>query len=100
MTPNIDALVTEGVALDHMYAYPFCAPSRTSLFSGRLPQHVNSENIRSESYDPAHPEIGGQGMPRNYTTFPQLLKNAGYATAFAGKVIVGWISMLSEDLTA
>jgi len=84
-TPAIDAIVAEGIALDRMYAYPYCAPSRAALLSGRLPQHVSSGNIRGATYDANHTEIGGQGVPRNMTTLPQMLAQAGYWSAFAGK---------------
>ena len=39
VTPNIDALAASGLVLNRMYAHPFCAPSRCSLLSGRLPLH-------------------------------------------------------------
>ena len=44
LTPNIDAIVSEGIELTRAYAYRFCSPSRSSLNSGRLPVHVNMEN--------------------------------------------------------
>ena len=50
VTPAIDAIVAEGIALDRMYAYPYCAPSRAALLSGRLPHHVSSGNIRGATY--------------------------------------------------
>ena len=73
-TPNIDKHAGDGVRLERMYAYSFCAPSRASLLSGRLPYHVSLQNIRGTQYDPAHPEVGGGGVPRNMTTLPQRLR--------------------------
>lgn len=61
-TPAIDRLVADGVELNRMYAYAFCAPSRAALMSGRLPRHSNSQNIRGQTYDPEHPEVGGEGV--------------------------------------
>ena len=84
VTPAIDTIVAEGIALDRMYAYPYCAPSRAALISGRLPHHVSSGNIRGATYDGNHSEIGGQGVPRNMTTLSQMLAHAGYWSAFAG----------------
>eukprot|EP00662_Eupelagonemidae_sp_cell21_P001449 gene1449-49969_t len=40
-TPNMDALVKQGIELDRHYIYLLCAPSRASFLSGRLPLHVN-----------------------------------------------------------
>lgn len=71
-------------------AYSFCAPSRASLLSGRLPQYVNAQNIRGATYDPAHPEVGGQGIPRDMTTISQMLAAKNYYSVFAGKWDVGF----------
>jgi arylsulfatase A-like enzyme len=94
VTPAIDAIVASGIALDRMYAYPYCAPSRAALLSGRLPHHVSSGNIRGATYDGNHSEIGGQGVPRNMTTLSQMLSHAGYWGAFAGKWDCGFVSVL------
>ena len=83
-TPHLDALVSDGIELTRTYAYSFCAPSRAALLSGRLPQHVSTQNIRGATYDCAHPEIGGQGVPRNMTVISQMLKGAGYHNVFVG----------------
>ena len=85
VTPIIDAIVAAGVQLNRMYAYSFCAPSRASLTSGRFPQNVNLHNIRTLTYDAGHPKVGGKGVPRNYTMLSQMLQQAGYWSAFAGK---------------
>lgn len=44
-TPVMDALVKGGIELDQAYSYQFCSPTRSSLQSGRLPTHVNVENM-------------------------------------------------------
>ena len=64
-TPNIDALATkEGIILNNHYAYKFCSPSRSSLQSGRLPVHVNTENIGVTFSNPNDPVSGYAGIPR------------------------------------
>ena len=64
-TPNIDALATkEGIILHNHYAYKFCSPSRSSLQSGRLPVHVNTENIGVTFSNPNDPVSGFAGIPR------------------------------------
>jgi arylsulfatase A-like enzyme len=97
VTPAIDAIVQEGVQLNRMYAFPFCAPSRAALMSGRLPRHSNPQNIRGATYNANFSYIGGQGVPRNQTTLSQMLTSAGYWGAFAGKWDVGftvWLVLL------
>ena len=89
-TPHLDEMVSVGVELNRMYAYSFCAPSRAALFSGRLPQNVNSQNIRGATYDAAHPEVGGQGVPRDMTAISQMLAQKDYYSVFAGKWDVGF----------
>ena len=39
-SPNIDALVKQGVELDRHYVFKWCTPTRSSFLSGRLPAHV------------------------------------------------------------
>ena len=36
----IDKLANEGVKLTRHYAYRWCAPTRASLMTGRVPYHV------------------------------------------------------------
>lgn len=40
-TPNIDALVSEGLELDRLYAEKICSPSRCALQTGRFGIHGN-----------------------------------------------------------
>ena len=89
-TPNIDAIVAGGIQLNRMYAYPFCAPSRAALMSGRMPCNSNHANIRGATYDGNHSEVGGQGVPRNQTVLSQMLAKAKYWSVFAGKWDIGF----------
>ena len=84
-TPNIDALVKDGLELDQFYAYQFCSPSRSSLMTGRLPIHVNDQNYNIQNYNPKDPVSGYAGIPRNMTGIASKLKKAGYATHMVGK---------------
>ena len=54
-----------------------CSPSRSSLLSGRLPQHVNIHND-----DQTRP---GAGIPAEMATVPSKLREAGYRTHHLGK---------------
>ena len=52
-TPHTTKLIKEeGVELDRHYAHSVCSPSRTSFHSGRLPPHVNLENVGPRFRDP------------------------------------------------
>ena len=72
-TPHIDFLAAEGVLLSKFYSVsPVCSPSRASFVSGLYPQQtgVPTNDV------PMHDHI---------VTFAQVLKEAGYATGYAGK---------------
>lgn len=73
-TPQLDRLAATGMRFDECYVQPLCTPTRVELMTGMS----NIRNyIRFGVIDP------------NATTFAHLLKNAGYATAIAGKWQLG-----------
>ncbi len=79
-TPHIDRLAAEGMQFSHCFSNPFCSPSRASLLTGRYPfsnglnQVLFSEKKQAKFYlRPTQP------------SFARQLKQAGYATAIAGK---------------
>ena len=43
-TPRMDTMAKEGVILNRHYSYPWCAPSRAALMTGRMP-HDGFENM-------------------------------------------------------
>jgi len=77
MTPNMDALVADGIKLMRHYVYKFCTPTRSSMQSGRLPVHVTTSLV--------NPEKPNCGIPRNMTGIAAKLKQAGYKTHLFGK---------------
>ena len=86
-TPNLDRLAREGARFTQFYANaPTCTPTRAGLMTGRWQQRVNLEYPlgmqRPADYD--------RGLMPNDRTLPQLMKNAGYATALVGKWHLGW----------
>ena len=84
-TPNMDALIAEGIELDRAYTYKFCSPSRSSLQSGRLPVHVNMVNAPPDVSNPADRVAGFAAIPRNMTGIATKLRAAGYRTHQVGK---------------
>jgi arylsulfatase A-like enzyme len=72
-TPRIDSLAAQGCAFDDFHvATPICQPNRASLMTGRMPAtHGLSMNGRELS----HGEL----------TFVEMLREAGWRTALAGK---------------
>ena len=90
VTPNLNALVQEGIELNRTYAYKFCSPTRSSLQSGRLPTHVNDQNLRPDISNPKDPVSGFAAIPRNMTGMAAKMKMAGYSTHQVGK----WDGML------
>ncbi len=74
-TPNIDRLASEGLIFANAYAgAPWCAPSRTSLLTGRTAAHAA----------PLAKDTKGRGTKYN-PTVAEMLKTAGYATCVLGK---------------
>ncbi len=72
-TPNIDRLAAEGMRFQNCFVTnSICAPSRATILTGTY-NHINGQITNAETFD------GSQ------TTFPKLLREAGYQTAMIGK---------------
>ena len=84
-TPEIDALVAQGVRLDRHYVHKFCSPTRSAIQSGRAPIHVNTINAAPDVANPEDPVAGYAGIARNMTGIAEVMRRAGYRTHFAGK---------------
>ena len=81
-TPRLDQLAASGMQFEHAYSMPVCYPSRISLLTGRYPFRLPGATWGSF---PAEAES---------QTLAHRLKQAGYATAIAGK----WqLTMLRDD---
>jgi len=72
-TPRIDALAREGMRFQHCYSMPVCHPTRVCFLSGRYP--ITLGNPRWGTFPEAEEEH----------TVASFLRQAGYATAVAGK---------------
>ncbi len=101
-TPNMERLAKEGMKFTNAYATPVCTPTRVSMLTGMnasqhgvtnwtSPKKNNNTDESDDEFYPAPWNINGlspvQGIPNTAyaTTFPQLLKDAGYFTIHVGK---------------
>ena len=76
-TPTIDRMAQEGIRFTNAYlTASSCSPSRTSLISGRYPHNTGSAELHTP-------------LPAEVPIFPELLREAGYYTAQAGKWHMG-----------
>ena len=100
-TPNMERLASEGVKFTNAYATPVCTPTRVSLLTGMNVAHHGVTNwtspVKNNNTDAKDAELGPANWNINglsqtpypgtitATTFPQLLKDAGYFTVHVGK---------------
>lgn len=78
-TPNLDQLYKMSTRFTDFHVSPTCAPSRSSIFSGR---HEFRNGV-------THTIKERERMALSTTTFPQLLRTAGYETGIFGKWHLG-----------
>ncbi len=85
-TPNLDKMAEQGIRFTDFYSTaPVCSPSRVGLLTGRSPNRAGVYDWIPPAKE-AKPDAREQvHMRKNEVTIPQLLKQAGYATAMAGK---------------
>lgn len=77
-TPNMDKLAAEGMKFTQCYsASGVCSPSRSAILTGRTPYRNGVWRHLSGNHE-AH-------LRESEITYPELLKEAGYATCHVGK---------------
>lgn len=81
-TPNLDRLAATGVRFTNAHVQPLCTPTRVQVMTGQY-------NVRNY--------IGFGELKRGEITFGNLLRDAGYATAIAGKWQLGRVAELPRD---
>ncbi len=80
-TPNLDALASEGVAFERVYAAnPVCGPSRSAMITGVYPIRAGTHDMRSGRV----PEYQIY-LPDEIATVPEIMRKAGYETYNASK---------------
>lgn len=94
-TPNIDKLAKEGLSFTQAYsAGPNCAPSRSSLMTGKYPPRHGIFTVgnsdRGQSVDRKLIPIKNETVLNpSFVTIAEELKNAGYNTGLIGKWQLG-----------
>ena len=80
-TPTIDALAAGGLQLESYYTHHTCAPTRSSLLTGRWPFKVAT----TTNFGLFHLE---EGTDLDYTMLPERLRTRGYYTALVVRAAV------------
>jgi arylsulfatase A-like enzyme len=81
-TPTLDGLAADGAQLAQFTVQPMCTPTRAALMTGRYPLRYGLQSfviLPEQTY----------GLPVEERLLPQVLKDAGYATAIVGKWHLG-----------
>jgi len=80
LTPNADTLAAQGMKFENVYSLPVCVPTRTTFLTGQYPaRHGWTINWNAPFYGI------GYFDPKFYPSIAHILRDAGYATAAAGK---------------
>ena len=80
-TPRIDELAETGMKFTAAYSMPKCTPTRATLLTGQYPFRHGWVN----HWDVPRWGRGCHFDPKHNVTFANVLKDAGYKTAIAGK---------------
>ncbi len=86
-TPRLDALAAAGVRFAQFYNTPRCSPTRAALLTG-LYSHQAGMGWLDGKVEPQSRGFHGKLLPR-CVTIAEVLREAGYFTAMAGKWHLG-----------
>lgn len=84
-TPVLDRMAAEGARFENAFSTPVCTPTRAMILTGLYP---NRTGFLERLDSPLDPEKTNR-LPVHLKTFGQVFKEAGYATAIAGKWHLG-----------
>ena len=107
-TPNIDKIAHQGMMFTNGYAAcSVSSPSRASIMTGKSPArhgitdwigaYSGEEWRKAKRFNKLLPAEYIHSLPKEYTTLPEAMKEAGYKTFFAGKWHLGDKGSWPED---
>lgn len=85
-TPHLKALADEGIRLDRHYVFRYCSPTRRSMLSGRMVNHITS-------VQPDGSNLCSDFLPLACTILSEKLSGVGYESHFVGKGHLGYETM-------
>jgi len=90
-TPNIDGLAKKGMRFTQGYAAcPVCSPTRGSIMTGKYPPRFGiTDFIGGNRVGKLKPAPNANHLALEEVTIAERLRDAGYATFFAGKWHLG-----------
>lgn len=90
-TPNIDSLAASGMRFTAGYAAcPVCSPTRASIMTGKYPPRTGiTDFIGGKRTGKMLPAPNQDHLALEETTIAEAMRDAGYATFFAGKWHLG-----------
>ncbi|MEO6521164.1 MAG: arylsulfatase [Mucilaginibacter sp.] len=93
-TPNFDTLANNGLRYTNFHTAGICAPTRSSLLTGRNHHYVHVGNFAHASSAAGFPGYDGR-IPADKGTIAEVLRENGYSTFAVGK----WGVTPDEDTT-
>jgi len=85
-TPNIDAILEEGIELTRFYTHTLCTPSRMAILTGRL-----SWKLGYQYQEVIHGMMTGH-IPYDEVTYAEVTKEMGYNNYYVGRWGAGYAS--------
>jgi len=85
-TPNIDAILSDGIELTRFYTHTLCTPSRMALLTGRY-----SWKLGFQYQEVVHGMMTGH-IPFDEVTYAEVTKEMGYKNYYVGRWGAGYAS--------